>query len=42
MKYKKNLVEGRVANKNEQKGENGDVITTEYEQGEYYLLIKDE
>jgi hypothetical protein len=39
--YKRDLAEGKVANKNEQKGENGVAMTAEYEQGEDYLIIED-
>jgi hypothetical protein len=39
--YKRDLVEGKVANKNEQKGENGVAMTAECEQGEDYLIIED-
>jgi hypothetical protein len=40
--YKRDLAEGKVANKNEQKGENGATVTAECEQGEDYLVIEDE
>ena len=41
-KYKRDLAEGKVANKNEQKGENGAAMTAECEEGEDYLIIEDE
>ena len=41
-KYKRDLAEGKVANKNEQKGKNGAAMTTECEKGEDYLVIEDE
>jgi hypothetical protein len=40
--YKRDLAEGKVANKNEQKGENCAAMTAECEQGEDYLIIEDE
>jgi hypothetical protein len=40
--YKRDLAEGKVANKNEQKGENGAAMTAECEQGEDYLITEDE
>jgi hypothetical protein len=40
--YTRDLAEGKVANKNEQKGENGAAMTTECQQCEDYLIIKDE
>ena len=40
-KYKRDLAEGKIANKNEQKGENGAAMTAECV-GEDYLVIEDE
>jgi hypothetical protein len=40
--YKRDLAEGKVANKNEQKGENVAAMTAECEQGEDCLINEDE
>ena len=41
-KYKKDLAAGKVANKNEQKCENGAANVAECEEGEDYLVIEDD
>jgi hypothetical protein len=40
-KYKRDLAEGKAANKNKQKGESGVTMTAEFEQGEDYLVTED-
>ncbi|KAK1694147.1 hypothetical protein QYE76_010844 [Lolium multiflorum] len=42
MKYKRDLAYVKVANKNEQKGENGTTMAAECKEGEDYLIIEDE